>query len=90
MRYANGHVTEYYHEPIWATALEVFFVSEVARLKADRDPKVMEGYLSRQAAEAGKKKSFSTLKIEDYIKEVIWRRSANLEQFNTIVLAHLD
>ena len=90
MQYANDHVAEYYHEPIWATALEVFFVSEVARLKADGDPKVMEGYLSRQAAGTEKKKTLSTLKIEDYIQEAMWRRSTNLEQFNAILLAHLD
>lgn len=90
VQYANDHVAEYYHEPFWATALEVFFVSEVARLKANRDPKVMEGYLSRQAAGTEEKKAFSTLKIEDYIQEAIWRRSANLEQFNAIVLVHLD
>lgn len=90
MQYANDYVAEYYHEPIWATALEVFFVSEVARLKADGDPKVMEGYLSRQVAGTEKKKTLSTLKIEDYIQEAMWRRSTNLEQFNAIVLAHLD
>ncbi|MCJ1346303.1 hypothetical protein MMC31_004518 [Peltigera leucophlebia] len=89
LQYANEHVTEYYHEPFWATALEVSIVSEVARLKGSRDPKVMEGYLSRHLGTV-EEKSFSTLKVEDYIKEVIWRRSANLEQFNAIVLAHLN
>lgn len=89
--YANEHVAEYYHEPFWATALEVWFVSEVARLKANKDPKVMEGYLSRQRdTEEEEEKTLSTLKIDDYIKEAIWQRSTNLEQFNAIVLAHLD
>lgn len=87
--YANEHVSQYYHEPFWATALEVWFVSEVARLKANRDPKVMEGYLSRQT-DAEEEKTLSTLKIDDYIKEAIWQRSTNLEQFNAIVLASLD
>ena len=95
--YANEHITEYYHEPFWATVLEVWFVSEVARLKANRDPKVMEGYLSRrqqQQVAAGmeeeEEKTLTTLKVDDYIKEAIWQRSANLEHFNAIVLAHLD
>lgn len=90
--YANEHVAEYYHEPFWATALEVWFVSEVARLKANKDPKVMEGYLSRQrdTEEEEEEKTLSNLKIDDYIKEAIWQRSTNLEQFNAIVLAHLD
>ena len=95
--YANEHITEYYHEPFWATVLEVWFVSEVARLKANRDPKVMEGYLSRrqqQQVAAGmeeeEEKTLTTLKVDDYIKEAIWQRSANLEHFNEIVLAHLD
>ena len=92
-------ITEYYHEPFWATVLEVWFVSEVARLKANRDPKVMEGYLSRrqqQQVAAGmeeeeeEEKTLTTLKVDDYIKEAIWQRSANLEHFNAIVLAHLD
>lgn len=87
--YANEHVGQYYHEPFWATALEVWFVSEVARLRANRDPKVMEAYLSRQT-DTEEKKTFSTLKIDDYIKEAIWQRSTNLEQFNAIVLASLD
>lgn len=89
LQYASDHVTEYYHEPFWATALEVWSVSEVARLKANRNPKVMEGYLSR-LRETGEEKSLADLKVEDYIKEVIWRRSANLELFNACVLAHLD
>lgn len=87
--YANEHVAKYFHEPFWATALEVWFVSEVARLKANRDPKVMEGYLSRQI-DTEEEKTLSTLKIEDYIKEAIWQRRTNLEQFNAIVLANLD
>lgn len=89
MSYASEHVTEYYHEPYWATLLEVWFVSEVARLKMNRDPKVMEGYLSRRT-DTEEEKTLSTLKIEDYIKEAIWQRSVNLEQFNAIVLSHLD
>lgn len=94
--YANEHVDQYYHEPYWATALEVWFVSEVARLKGNSygDPEVMEGYLGRQivdtTTEEQKKKTLSTLKIQDYIKEAIWQRSTNLEQFNEIVLANLD
>lgn len=87
--YANEHVAEYYHEPFWATTLEVWFVSEVARLKANRDPKVMEGYLSR-LTDMDEEKTLSTLRIDDYIKEAIWQRSINLEQFNAIVLANLD
>lgn len=87
--YANEHVAQYYHEPFWATALEVWFVSEVARLRANRDPNVMEGYLSRQTGTV-EEKTLSTLKIDDYIKEAIWQRSTNLEQFNAIVLASLD
>lgn len=82
MKYANEHVVEYYKEPIWATALEVSLVSEVARLKVK-----MQEYLNR---ETRPEETFTTLRIQDFIKEAIWERSTNLTRFAEIVHSNLD
>lgn len=83
MRHANEHVAECYKEPIWATTLEVSLVSEIARLKAK-----MQEYLSRETEP--EEKIFTTLRIQDFIKEAIWQRSTNLAQFEEIVHANLN
>lgn len=88
MECANEHVTEYYREPFWATLLEVSLVSEIARLKGNKDPRGMSGYVSRHPG--SEEKTFLTLRIEDYIKEAIWQRGANLKMFERIVHAMLN
>lgn len=88
LKCANEHVTEYYREPFWATLLEVSLVSEIARLKGNKDSRGMNGYLCRHPG--SEKKTFLTLRIEDYIKEAIWQRSANLTMFERTVHAMLN
>lgn len=80
---ANEHVAEFFHEPIWATVLDVSLVSEIARLKAR-----MQGFLSEQTEL--EEPSLTTLPIEDYIKQAIWQRSTNLTEFQAIVHDNLD
>lgn len=83
MRHANEHVAGCYKEPIWATTLEVSLVSEIARLKAK-----MQECLSRETEP--EEKIFTTLRIQDFIKEAIWQRSTNLTQFEEIMHANLN
>lgn len=81
-KHANEHVVECYKEPIWATALEVSLVSEIARLKAKRQEYLNRGALPEEI--------LTTWQIQDFIKEAIWERSTNLTRLEEVVHTNLD
>lgn len=81
-RYVNDYITQRYREPIWATNLDVNLVSEVARLRAK-----MQDYLNAQKTP---EEMFTTLHIQDYIKEAMWQRRMNLTTLKETIHANLD
>lgn len=82
MKYANEQVLDNYRDSMWDTAFVESLRSEVRGLESRDDPKVMAGYTNSLTGPANKR--------TDYIKECIWQRNANLQQFEMIVLNNPD
>lgn len=88
MKYADEQVTKHYRNSMWDTAFDGSLRSEVRWLESRDNPKVMVSYMN-SLTEPVQERS-STLRSTDYIKECIWQRNANLQQFEAIVHANAD
>lgn len=88
MKYANDQVLYIYRNSMWDTGYDGSLRSEVRWLESRDDPKMMVSYMNSLTGPAKKRKS--TLQSTDYIKECIWQRNANLQQFETIVHTNAD
>lgn len=83
MRYAHEEVLDNYQDSMWDTAFVESFRSEVKELESRHDRKGMAGDRKSPTGPAKKRTT-------DYIKECIWQRNANLQQFEMIVLGNPD
>lgn len=88
VKYANEQLPKYYRNSRSDTGLDGSLLSEVRWLKSRDDPKEINNYMSPQKEPV--KKNNPTVRMVDHIKECIWQRNANLQQFEAIVHTNAD
>lgn len=84
INYGNEYLDEYSKTQWWFISLDKRLLSEVDLLIEEGTPEIMDRYLSSQTRKENKR-TYSDLDMIDYVKEVMWQRFTNLNQFIEIL-----